>query len=133
MIVIDASIAAKWILENEQDTEKALIILASHISSTEKIIVPDLFFYEIANTLVTKSGMTVKEMTTALEKIYQTNLYVYHPLEADVSQTTKLAKKYRTTVYDMLYATVARRHKASLITADEQFIKQTGFKFVKLL
>jgi len=133
MIVIDASVAAKWILEHEQDTDKALIILKNHTFSIEEIIVPDLFFYEIANTLATKSGMTSKEVIVALGKVYQSNLSVYHPLEVDVSQTTKLAKEYKTSVYDMLYAVVAKTHKATLITADKQFVKQTGFKFVKLL
>lgn len=133
MIVIDASIAAKWILKNELDTDKALLILANHTSSVEKIIVPDLFFYEIANTLATKSKMILKELLIALEKIYQAKLNIYHPLEYDVIQATKMAKKYKTSVYDMLYAVVAKVHKTTLITADEQFVKQIGFKFIKLL
>lgn len=133
MIVIDASVAAKWVLDYEQDTDKALAVLERHKSLIEEIIVPDLLFYEIANMLVTKSRMGSKEMFTSLEKIFQAGLKIYYPLETDVALAARLAKRYRTSVYDMLYAVVAKIHKASYMTADEQFIKRTNFKFIKLL
>ena len=133
MIAIDTSVAAKWVLEYEQDSDKAFVILEKHKFSVEEIIVPELFFYEIANMLATKSSMTIKEMISALSKIYQANLNIYHPLETDVNEAAKLAKKYKTSVYDMLYAVITKTRKTILITADEQFVKQTKFKFVKLL
>ena len=133
MIVIDASVAAKWVLDYEQDTDKALVVLEKHKSLIEEIIVPDLLFYEVANMLATKSRMRSKEMFASLNKIYQAGLKIYYPLEIDVTLAARLAKRYKTSVYDMLYAVVAKNHKVKLITADEQFVKQTGFKFVRLL
>jgi len=133
MIVIDASVAAKWVLDYEQDTDKALVVLEKHKSLIEEIIVPDLLFYEVANMLATKSRMRSKEMFASLNKIYQAGLKIYYPLEIDVTLAARLAKRYKTSVYDMLYAVVAKKHKVKLITADEQFVKQTGFKFVQLL
>ena len=133
MIVIDASVAAKWVLDYEQDTAKALVVLEKHKSLIEEIIVPDLLFYEVANMLATKSRMRSKEMFASLNKIYQAGLKIYYPLEIDVTLAARLAKRYKTSVYDMLYAVVAKKHKVKLITADEQFVKQTGFKFVQLL
>lgn len=133
MIIIDASVAAKWLFKNEQGTKKALEILASHITGEDKIIVPDLFFYEIANMAVTKGYLSSQKTTHFLTKIYQVKLSVYSITESIVKEAAKLAKKYKTSVYDMLYAVVAKTQKINLITADEQFIKQTGFNFVKLL
>jgi predicted nucleic acid-binding protein len=44
-----------------------------------------------------------------------------------------LAKKYKTSVYDMIYAVVAKNKKCALVTADENFVRKTKFKHVKLL
>lgn len=133
MIIIDASVAAKWLFKNEQGVKRAREILAIHIAGEDKIIVPDLFFYEIANMAVTKGYLSPKKTTHFLTKIYKANLSIYSPTESDVKEAAKLAKKYKTSVYDMLYAVLAKTQKINLITADEQFIKQAGFKFVKLL
>lgn len=133
MIVIDTSVAGKWLFTDEKGVLEAEVFLANHISGEEKIIVPDLFFYEIANTLVTKGTLSAWKITYSLAKIYKVGLMVYHPQSLDVKNATKLAKKYKTSVYDMLYAVVAKHHRASLITADEKFARQTKFKFVKLL
>lgn len=132
-MVIDASIAGKWILTDESGSDKAFDLLDKHISGVEEIIVPDILPYEIANTLVTKSKISLYKTTLSLTKIYEFHLQIYHPGEEYVKEAAKWAKKYKTSVYDMLYAIVAKVHKTNLITADKQFIKQTGFKFVKLL
>ena len=133
MIVIDTSVAAKWIFAYEQDSDKAKTLLLNHSSAVATIIVPDLLFFEIANALATKSKLSLWKITNSLTKLYQMNLQIYHTQEKDLKIATRMAKQQGTTVYDMIYAVVARKHKIQLITADEQFINQTGFKFVKLL
>lgn len=132
-MIVDASMALKWIKSEEADREKALFIYQNHLTGKELIIVPTLFFTEVANALVTKSETTQKTIKKDLKFIFESKLNVYEPNEKDILQTTRLAKKYQTSVYDMLYAVVARKHKTRLITADENFVKKTGFKFVKLL
>ncbi len=133
MIIIDASVAAKWLFKNEQGAKRAREILQSHIAGEDIIIVPDLFFYEIANMAVTKGYLSSQKIALFLTKIYEAKLSIYSITEADVKEAAKLAKKYKTSVYDMLYAVIAKTQKLNLITADEQFIGQTSFKFVKPL
>lgn len=133
MIVIDASIAGKWVLEDEADTDNAFRILENHTIGKEEIIVPDFLFYEIANALATKSVISPTKMTFALNKIYNLQLQVDHPNDIDVKLAARLAKKYGISVYDMIYAVVAKKHKTSLVTADEKFADATKFKFVQLL
>lgn len=130
-MIIDTSIAIKWIKKEESDSKQALQILERFISGKEKIIVPSLFFLEIANSLVTKSNTTIGIIKKELNFLFQINLNVYEPNTKDIQQTSFLAKKYKTSVYDMLYAVVAKRHKMILITADEKFIQKTKFSFVK--
>lgn len=132
-MILDTSVGAKWILEGEEDKDKAILLLDSHKRGKEQIIVPDLFFYEIANTIATKTELTRKHLTLSLKVIYKADLVVYHPTHEDILQTAKLAKEYRTSVYDMLYAVVAKKHNTILISADARFVKKTKFPHVKLL
>lgn len=132
-MIIDTSVGAKWILEGEEDKDKAILLLDSHKRGKEQIIVPDLFFYEITNTIVTKTELTLKHLTLSLKVIFKADLVVYHPTPEEIVQTAKLAKKFNTSVYDMLYAVVAKKHNTTLITADERFVKKTKLPFVKLL
>lgn len=133
MIVIDASIANKLFLPHEPDHLIASKIFRNHIIQTQEILIPEFLFYEVANTLATKSSVTPWKLTNALTRLYLTELHIYHPVEKDLKNAARMAKKYHTSVYDMIYAVVARKHKARLITADKKFANATKFKFVKLL
>lgn len=133
MIIIDASVASKWILQGEKDEEKALKILSDHTDTKEQILVPEFIFYEIANTLATKTILTENKINNSLSVIFKANLLICHPVDKDIIQSTLLAKRYKTSVYDMLYAVVAKRHKTILITADNNFLRKTKFPFVKLI
>jgi len=132
-MIIDASVASKWILENEPDEDKARILLENHQQGINRIIVPDLLFYEIANTIATKTELTERHLERSLHVIHQANLIIYYPSYEDVLMAGKLAKKYKASVYDMIYAVTAKKYKTILVTADEKFVKKTKFPFVKLL
>jgi len=133
MIILDTSIAIKWILPGEIHESIAKSILEDHLSTKQDILVPDLFYYEIANTLATKTSVPSFVITRSLNKIYDFNLKLYHPQAIDVLKAARLSKKYATTTYDMLYAVIAKSHQADLITADSNFVKKTGFKFVHFI
>ena len=47
-IVLDASVVAKWFIE-EEDTEKAIEIRDKFVRGEIKILVPSLLIYEIGN------------------------------------------------------------------------------------
>jgi predicted nucleic acid-binding protein len=132
-MVIDASIGVKWVLESEVNRDKARFILQRLIDGLEEIIVPDLFYYEIANTFATKSEISLRISQESLRGILKFNLRIYRPDRQDIIDSTQLAKKNKTTVYDMVYAVVAKKLGTLLITADERFVKKTKFPHVKLL
>lgn len=133
MIVIDASIAIKWIRKEEVNHKEARALLKKHLIKTDEILVPDLILYEVANALATKVQIPSFVALRSFTQLKKFDLNVYRPTFKDVHKTTKLAKKYNTTVYDMLYAVVAKKHKTYLFTADDNFTRKTNFKFVKLL
>lgn len=133
MIVVDSSVALKWIKLDEAEREKALLLYRSHIAGKEKITVPRLLFIEAANALATKSHTTQGDIKEGLKFLFNVNLDITKEDDKTLLQAARLAKKYNTSVYDMLYAVVAKKHKTHLITADDNFARKTGFKFVKLL
>lgn len=130
MIVIDASIAIKWIRE-EDWSQSAFILYQKHIDNLETIQVPELIFIEVANALTTKSDFSTQEVNQALTFIFQANLTVKNITSSLLLQATKLAKKHHTSVYDMLYAVIAQNTKSTLVTADQNFIQKTKFPNVK--
>lgn len=134
MIVVDASVALKWLLTiDEESIKKAKSLLKNHLVGKNEILAPDFIFYEIANALATKTKVPQVSVTKLVKKIYSFNIKIYHPSEENVLDSARLAKRYDSTVYDMLYAVLAKKHKIELITADANFIKKTKFKFVKHL
>lgn len=132
MIVVDASVVIKW-LRVETDRDKAKEIQKAHLSKKNQIIIPRLLIYEVANALATKYPMTKKEIKESLGYIYKCDLVIHQEEEVDMVYAAVLARKYSTTVYDMLYAVIAKKHKTILVTADERFIQKTKFSYVKLL
>lgn len=133
MIVVDPSVGLKWMQPNEENRNKAQKIYREHADGKEKIVVPELFFLEIANAITTKSAVPFTEIKSVLRFIFKSNLSVYKEESQDIIRSCKLAKEYNTSVYDMIYAVIAKKHKTILVTADERFIQKTKFPFVMLL
>lgn len=132
MIIIDASVGVKLIKE-EQGTDLALNLLILHEKGKETIVVPDLFYIEIANYLATKTETAQKDIQKSLQFFYKASFEKHTLARNDLMQATLLAKQYGTSVYDMLYAIIARNKKINLITADNKFINKVKFPFVKTL
>ena len=133
MIVVDASVAVKWLTPDEQYSKEARFILGLHKKQKEEIIVPRLLFYEVANALATKSRTHKKTIQEALRIVIEANLRIYEEQPSEFVSVAINAKKYGTSVYDMAYAMLAKRKRIRLITADAKFKEKTNFSFVSLL
>ncbi len=133
MIAIDASVATKLINTQEDGADRAKKLLLSHIEDREQIVVPSLLFVEIANVLATKSHMKKAYVQKALHLLYEAKFVVHEIKEDDLIESAILAKKHGTSVYDMVYAVIAKKRKIKLITADKKFAKQVNFPFVQIL
>mgnify|MGYP001605689175 FL=1 len=132
MIVIDASIAIKLIFAEEASNivEKLFTL---HVKKKEEIIVPSFLFIEAANVLATKTRFTKKEISKGLRFLYSFHLTLHEVSENEIIEASILAKQCETSVYDMLYAVIAKTKKIKLITADDKFVKKVGRPFVQSL
>jgi predicted nucleic acid-binding protein len=68
MIILDASVVVKWFSEEEY-TEKALEIRERIRMGEERVIVPDLLLYELANALKYNPSFDVNDVSDALTSI----------------------------------------------------------------
>lgn len=133
MIVLDASVATKLINTQEKESDIAEKIFQAHIEETEKILVPTLLFLEVANALATKSYLKEEYIKRGLNLLYNANFVIYELNQEDMIEAALLAKKYKTSVYDMAYTVIAKNKKVNLITADNKFANKVKFSFVQTL
>ena len=131
MKVVDASVAIKWVRREEEFSQAAVQIQKKHLDNIDKLVVPKLVFYEVANALATKSDTSSASIKKGMAILCESKLEVHNDSEKELLLASVLAKKYKTSVYDMLYAVIARQHNTILYTADKNFIKKTRFKYVK--
>ena len=54
MTVVDTSVVLKWLLA--EPSEKARAVLEKHLDGSDRLIAPELLYYEVGNVLVTRSG-----------------------------------------------------------------------------
>lgn len=130
MVIVDASVVNKLFLPNEVGRENALAIFKKHIQKKDNIIVPDLLFYEVANTLATKTAIPSEQVNKSLSKLDKMNLNIFHPTLESIKKAAIFAKKYSVSVYDAVYAVIAFEKKCNLITADGKFIAKTNLNYI---
>lgn len=133
MIVIDASIAIKLINTHEDGGDKAAELLKNHIAGEDEIIIPHFLYLEVANALTTKSNIIETQIQEGIDSLYDAKFVHFDVGKDDIEDASILAKQYKTSVYDMLYAVIAKKKGITLITADEKFVKKVNLPFVKLL
>ena len=134
MIVLDSSVALKWIFADEEGAERAERIRDEHISGKNEIAVPSLFFYEIANVLATKVNLSAEEALEAFELISAFEFNVHELDSSEYMKAMTLAMKHKVSVYDASYHLLASRLGCHFLTADRKFFEKVkGLGVTELL
>lgn len=116
-IVVDCSVALKWVL-NEDDRGSAMALIG------QSLIAPDFLKLECANVLamrVRKGFLTPAGSRSSLKAIQDISGVSYRPSEALMEHAQDLALELDQTAYDSLYLALAIRDTALLVTADQKF------------
>jgi predicted nucleic acid-binding protein len=122
--VIDANIAAKWVLPpaGEAFVDQALRLLDRHGKGDLQFVVPDLFWAETGNILwkaVRYRRCSKASAENSLATLKASRL-VTVPTESLVEAALTIAMTFNRTAYDSLYVALAQESGTVLITADEK-------------
>lgn len=131
MIILDASVAVKW-FHQEADTHAALKYLEVITTEKERAIVPDLLFFELANTLVLKKTES-ERVREALETMFALPWQRAWTSKELISAAAEVAGTAGITVYDAVYVVLARNYRGTLVTADRKLYRVIGKPLVRLL
>jgi predicted nucleic acid-binding protein len=121
IVVLDASVVLKWLLEDparEPDTEKALALVESVVLGRLEVLQPVHWLTEVAAVLARLTPQTAVrdvEMLAALE-------FPTSDAPNVIRRATSLAIEANQHVFDTLYHAVALEHEdALLVTADDRY------------
>jgi predicted nucleic acid-binding protein len=122
--VIDASVAAKWVLPGagEPLAREALELLKHYADGELRFLVPDLFWAELVNILwkaVRQGRIRVAAAEMALLVMRDRNFPTVssHTL---LGEAFAIATAFDRAAYDALYVALAVASKSQLVTADER-------------
>lgn len=133
MIVLDASVILKWLF-HEEGSDKALSYRAAHVSGEDSVAVPELFFYEAANVLATKTALRGGAAKEAFALLWDFDFEVFSFGLEDILKSMSLSERYRISLYDAVYIELSGTLKSDFITTDRRlYEKVKGIKGVKLL
>ena len=124
MIVLDASIAIKWLVVDEPGRDAALRVLAEIEKSPEQYAVPELFFNEVVAVLcqrTTADAQTIQGHVRAIEQLGLQRIGNGHEV---LETAVTLARAWSVSGYDAIYLATAEHLHCAWLTADKQAAKK---------
>ena len=122
-LVVDASVALKWVIE-EEDSDLAEAILSTGIA----LEAPDLLQVEVANALWRRlrGGASSEEQADRAFVTLDGAIGLWHADKPLARRALELASSLGHPIYDMLYLALAERRGARVITADRRFAERAA-------
>lgn len=115
VLVVDANVALKWLVEEEGSAEAADLPLAA----------PDLLVAEVVGNVLWKKArlgeLSPDEAAEAAERLGAAGVAL-HPSAPLLAAAVRLGLELGHPVYDCLYLALARELGTQLVTADGRFI-----------
>lgn len=128
IIVPDASVILKWVLEKETEPgyRQGLMLQEAFLAEEIDICVPTLWRYEVGNVL----GLKKPKMATELMEALFAYEFDEVPLRNDYALAVPqhMNEVAGVTFYDATYYVLALRTKGVYLTADVAYIKQAKGK-----
>ena len=115
-LVLDASVAGSWLLEDELDPRAAR---AAERVPEDGALVPQLWHLDVRNALVSaerRGHITARGLNDRLRALRR--LPVTTDAAPDLDAVVALARSYHLSIYNAVYLELARRHRAALPTLD---------------
>jgi len=122
-VVADASVIAKWFLDEEL-SDRARLLRDSFVREQLTISVPSLLFYETLNVLRYTNLYDSDELASAARSLSKYGFDVWEPRGRLHEETAKTSLRYDISIYDASYVALAFRLHATLYTADQELARK---------
>jgi predicted nucleic acid-binding protein len=119
-VVVDSSVAAKWILP-ESDSLEARRLISDSSTEDQRLIVLDLVLTEVANAIWKRHHqrtITVEETCELLGRLLRMPVRVESSTRL-LNSAMEIATRYDRAIYDALFVALAQDMKLPGVTADE--------------
>ncbi|MDE2652541.1 MAG: type II toxin-antitoxin system VapC family toxin [Gemmatimonadota bacterium] len=125
IVTPDASVLLKWVLpgDEEQDTDAALELRDGAVAGTLDLVVPQLWIYEVGNTLARRFPSDADELLASLADFGLTEARLDSRWR---SRAVSLSVTYGVAFYDAAYHTVALGLGGVFVTADERYVRRAS-------
>lgn len=125
IVTPDASVLLKWVLpgDDEQDTDAALSLRDEAVVGAIELVVPQLWIYEVGNTLARRFPDNADELLASLADFGLTEARL------DLRWRTRavsLSVTYGVAFYDAAYHAVALALGGVFVTADERYLSRAS-------
>lgn len=121
--VLDASVALKWVL-NEDDSDKAIVLLDNARNQIDELIAPDFFPAECGHACFRAERKKI--IATGDARKCLTAIITDCPtLEASIvllRRAAAICQLWQTGFYDAIYIALAEREGCQLVTADAKLV-----------
>lgn len=125
VVVPDASVILKWVLPpaDEGDVDRALAMRDSIMSGRVRALVPDLWVYEVGNTLARRFPDRAFRLLDALARF---DLAIAPRSRRWLNHALDLTQRYGVTFYDAAYHAHAIVERGVFVTADARYLQRAG-------
>jgi predicted nucleic acid-binding protein len=118
-LVVDASVAVKWFVEEELSSEARRLLRPDL-----ELVAPDFILTEAANVLLKKVRRGEMPAEVVEEALDLLNIFALLSRSvALVPAAFTVAKEYGRSVYDALYVAMALQEGCQIVTADKRLYK----------
>ena len=129
LIVLDASVAAKWLVWAREPLEaEALGLIELRNRGQLEFVVPDLFWPEIGSILckaIQRNRCTEDAARRSIQELRNYELPMA-PSEPLMESAFAIARRFSRSFYDSIYIALAVSRQATLVSADEKLANATA-------
>jgi len=133
-LVLDASLALQWLLEDEADRKYSLAVLAS--LSEKSALVPTIWFYEVGNGLLMayrRKRVTLDQVDGFLTRLRALPIEGAQQTAFEILELPAFANMHNLTNYDAAYLALAKQYGLPLATVDANLRRASALAGTKIL
>jgi len=127
-LVVDASVAAKWLLEDEEYADIAALLLRHFAAGRTELVAPGHIRYEVASAVAVAARgkpprINPEKGQRSVERFLALGLRIEDD-DALILEAYPLVYQYDCALYDAIYLALAQRLALPLLTADRRLYQR---------